>query len=167
MMRTTGLVVALFMIALPYASSSSSSSSSSSGAGSVVTPANANCAVPAETLSFKCESDCGPFEACILATGAAAKTSTTISFSSLTSCPLTCVKATSANESAFTLLVPYGAWKSDQELLVSDTNATASGSSSLTIAGGNDTSNVTYASVSNDLLKKVAPLQLSPKTTNV
>lgn len=158
-MRAAGLVAALFLTVLPCASSSSSSSSA---AGSVVTsPAVANCPVAPETLSFKCGSDCGPFEACMLATGAAAKTSTTISFSSLTSCPLTCVKATSANESAFTLLVSYGAWKSDQELLANDS------SSSATIAGGNDTANVTFASVSNDFLKKIGLLQLSTKTTDV
>lgn len=112
------------------------------------------CTVPAKTLSFECDSQCSnKYQPCWHNASRIATAD---------SCMYECYNMYyDTSQSSFVFLVPYGAWKSAQQIASGDTSSDVSASAS----GTNDTTK--YISKNNDLLTTVDALVLPSTTTSV
>ncbi|GAB9469134.1 Tkl protein kinase [Globisporangium polare] len=113
------------------------------------------CTVPAATLTFDCDSECNTkYQPCWHNASLTATAD---------SCMYECynIYYYDASQSEFVFLVPYGTWKSAQQIASGDTSSDASDSAS----GTNDTTK--YISKNNNYLTTVDALLLPSTTTSV
>lgn len=105
------------------------------------------CALPAKTLTYKCGSACAPSVPCWYNTTTAASES---------ACAYTCMTSLVNDTLSFVFLVPYGKWKSPQEL--------ASPVPLRALVANDDTK---YTSVNNDYLEAIDTLEFTNTTKGV
>lgn len=112
------------------------------------------CTVPDKTLTFDCDSECSSkYQPCWHNASLTATAD---------SCMYECYNIYyDVSQSSFVFLVPYGSWKSAQQIASGDTRSDVSAATSRT----NDTAN--YISKNNDYLTTVDALLLPSTTTNV